>query len=373
MADKIVLSVGTKRGLFLLESSTRRRKWNVKGPFLKGWSVHHAVIDTRGTPRLHVAAESYAFASNVFSGGLSARRLKPADVPPHAPELNRKAAKFVKQYGLDATKRVWVVEPGHAKDRKVLYAGTAPAGLFRSEDRGKTWEPVESINKHRSRKDWQPGAGGQSMHSIQVDPHDPARLYVAVSAAGAFRSDDGGRTWKAINRSVAKYVGAPEETTVGTCVHKLRVHPSEPGRLYQQNHVGVYRSDDHGDTWNRIDKGLPYDFGFGLALSAHDPETCYVIPLQPEQYMFRATDGALNVYRPNRNGRGWKRLSRGLPQKNAHVSVLRQAMHSDPLKPCGVYFGTAGGQVFASHDDGESWSAAAEYLPPVYSVTAAVV
>ncbi|MCA9751363.1 MAG: exo-alpha-sialidase, partial [Gemmatimonadetes bacterium] len=160
---------------------------------------------------------------------------------------------------------------------------------------------------------------------------------------------------------------------VGTCVHKMLVHPTKPGRLFQQNHVGVYRTDDHGDTWERIDKGLPWDFGFGLALNPHDPDACYVIPLEPEGYAFRATDGALAVYRPGKGGRGWKKLTKGLPQKNAHVSVLRQAMGSDALKPCGVYFGTGGGQVFVSADEGESWSAAAEYLPPVYSVSAAVV
>ncbi len=156
-------------------------------------------------------------------------------------------------------------------------------------------------------------------------------------------------------------------------MHKLLVHPAEPGRLYQQNHVGVYRSDDHGDSWQRIDDGLPYDFGFGLALNGNDPETCYVIPLEPEQYAFRATDGALCVYRLNKDGRSWKKLSKGLPGKHAHVSVLRQAMGSDSLPRCGIYFGTGGGQVFASADEGSSWQAAAEYLPPVYSVSAAVV
>jgi hypothetical protein len=373
MADKVILSVGTKRGLFLLESNKRRQKWTVKGPFMKGWTVHHAVIDTRGAPRLHVAAENFSFAANAFSGGISGEKLKPSPHPPKAPDMNAKAKKFAKQYGLDMTRRIWLIEPGPAKEKKVLYAGTAPAGLFRSENGGKSWEPVESINKHRTRKDWSPGAGGQSMHSIQIDPHDSDRMYVAISAAGAFRTDDGGKRWKPINTAIAKYVGAPKETEVGTCVHKLRVHPTEPGRLFQQNHVGVYRSDDHGDTWNRIDKGLPYDFGFGLALNPHDPETCYVIPLEPEGYAFRATSGALNVYRATPNGKGWKKLSKGLPQKHAHVSVLRQAMGSDSLKPCGIYFGTGGGQVFVSADEGASWSAAAEYLPPVYSVTAAVV
>ncbi len=373
MADKLILCVGTKRGLFLLESNRQRRRWTTRGPFMKGWTVHHAMIDTRGTPRLHVAAENFSFASNAFSGPISGDKLRASEHPPVAPDLNPKARKFARQYGLDMTKRLWLIEPGPAKEKKVLYAGTAPAGLFRSDDGGKGWEPVTAINRHSSRKDWSPGAGGQSLHSIQVDPHDPMRMYVAISAAGSFRTDDGGKRWRPINSAVAKYTGAPEETTVGTCVHKLLAHPTERGRLFQQNHVGVYRSDDHGDTWQRIDDGLPYDFGFGLALDRNDPDACYVIPLQPEGYAFRATDGALNVYRPRSNGRGWKKLSKGLPQKNAYVSVLRQAMTSDAYDPCGIYFGTGGGQVFASADAGASWSAISEYLPPVNSVSAAVV
>lgn len=373
MADKVVLSVGTKRGLFLVESNKRRQRWTVKGPFLKGWTVHHAVIDTRSTPQLHAAAENFSFASNVFSGPISGDKLKACENPPVAPDLNRTAKKFADQYGLDKTKRLWLIEPGPASQKKVLYAGTAPAGLFRSDDAGKSWAPVDGINKHRTRKDWAPGAGGQSLHSIQVDPHDPDRMYVAISAAGSFRTDDGGKRWKPINSAVAEYVGAPEETRVGTCVHKLLAHPTEPGRLFQQNHVGVYRSDDHGDTWHRIDGGLPYDFGFGLALDAHDADTCYVIPLEPEGYAFRATSGALNVYRAVKGGKSWKKLTKGLPQKDAYVSVLRQAMTSDRYDPCGIYFGTGGGQLFASNDRGTSWAPIASYLPPIYSVSVAVV
>ena len=374
MAEKVILCVGTKRGLFLLESNKRRQRWTVKGPFLKGWSVHHAMIDTRSaTPRLYVAAENYAFASNVFSGSIAGNRLKACENPPAFPDLNQSAQEFVDKYGLDKAKRLWIVQPGHAKEKKVLYAGTAPAGLFRSEDKGKSWQPVTALNEHESRKDWSPGAGGQSLHSIQVDPHDPNKLYVAISAAGALRSDDGGESWKVINKAVSAYKGAPKESEVFTCVHKLLVHPCEPGRLYQQNHVGVYRSNDHGDTWLRIDKGLPWDFGFGLALNPNDADMCYVIPLEPDGYSFRATSGALAVYRPNKTGKGWKKLTKGLPQKDAYVSVLRQAMTNDLYDPCGIYFGTGGGQVFASSDAGTSWTAAAQYLPPVYSVTVAVV
>ena len=216
MAKRVILSVGTKRGLFLLESTSGRKRWKVTGPLLKGWEVPYAVIDTRGAPRLHAAASSYTFGATTLSADLKRHKFEPAKQPPAFPKLNPAAAKFAKQYGLDASHKIWNITPGPAKQRKVLYAGTAPAGLFRSEDRGQSWEPVEGINKHKTRKDWQPGAGGQCLHSIQVDPHDARRMWVAISAAGAFRTDDGGDTWTPINSCVASYVGAPEQSEVFT-------------------------------------------------------------------------------------------------------------------------------------------------------------
>lgn len=216
MAKRVILSVGTKRGLFLLESTGARKRWKVEGPLLKGWTVPYAVLDTRGAPRLHAAASSFTYAANTLSAPLGKPKFKPAAHPPAFPKLNPKAAKFVKQYGLDASNRIWNITPGPARQPKVLFAGTAPAGLFRSGDGGKSWEPVDGLNRHRTRKDWAPGAGGQALHSIQVDPHDPDRMWVAISAAGAFRTDDGGQRWKPINRSVAGYVGAPKESAVGT-------------------------------------------------------------------------------------------------------------------------------------------------------------
>ncbi len=216
MAKRTILSVGTKRGLFLLESGGGRKRWKITGPLLKGWSVPHAVVDTRGAPRLHAAASNFTFGCTTLSADLATQRFKPAKQPPAFPKLNPKAAKFAKEYGLDATNRVWIIAPGPARQKSVLYAGTAPAGLFRSEDRGRSWEPVEGLNRHRTRKDWSPGAGGQCLHSIQVDPHDANRMYVAISAAGAFRTDDGGQKWTPINSCVADYVGAPQESDVGT-------------------------------------------------------------------------------------------------------------------------------------------------------------
>jgi hypothetical protein len=216
MARRVILSVGTKRGVFLLESGPGRKRWKVSGPLLKGWSVPTAVLDTRGAPTLHAGTSHYAFGPSVQSAPLRSLKFKAAERMPEFPKLNRKAAKFSKDYGLDASPKIWTIEPGPASKKKVLYMGTAPAGLFRSEDRGKTWEPVESINKHKTRKDWQPGAGGQCLHSIQVDPHNANRMWAAISAAGAFRTDDGGATWKPINSCVASYVGAPEQSEVFT-------------------------------------------------------------------------------------------------------------------------------------------------------------
>jgi hypothetical protein len=216
MAKRVILSVGTKRGLFLLESGTARRRWKVTGPLLKGWQVPYAMIDTRGTPRLHAAASSFTYAPTTLSATLGRLNLKPAEQAPAFPKLNPKAAKFVKQYGLDASNRIWIIQPGPKKQRKVLYLGTAPAGLFRSEDGGRSWQPVDGLNRHRTRKDWAPGAGGQALHSIQVDPHDENRIHVAISAAGSFRSDDGGQRWTPTNRCVSTYVGAPRGSDVGT-------------------------------------------------------------------------------------------------------------------------------------------------------------
>ncbi len=216
MAKRVILSVGTKRGLFLLEAGAARSRWKVTGPLLKGWTIPYAMIDTRGAPRLHVSASSYTYAANTLSANLSTQRFKPAKEAPAFPKLNPSAAKFVKQYGLDASHRIWNITAGPEKQKKVLYAGTAPAGLFRSEDSGATWQPVGGLNQHPSRKDWQPGAGGQCLHSIQIDPHEPNRMYAAISAAGAFRSDDGGQRWTSINSCVSGYVGGPEDSGVGT-------------------------------------------------------------------------------------------------------------------------------------------------------------
>ncbi len=216
MSDRVVLAVGTKRGLFLFESDRSRRSWKLSGPFLEGWQIYHAVLDTRQSPRLHAGASSDVYGTSTFAARLSDRKFTGAKRPPIPPKPHPAHEKFYKKWGIPRAPRVWHIEPGHRKDRKVLYAGTAPAGLFRSEDEGKTWDPVPGINEHSTRKDWNPGAGGMCLHSIQVDPADSRRMYAAISAAGAFRTDDGGKTWKPINHAVARYVGAPKDNLVGT-------------------------------------------------------------------------------------------------------------------------------------------------------------
>jgi len=367
MPDRVVVCAGTRRGLFLFESNRSRSRWTRRGPFLTGWQIYHAVVDARGTPRVHAAASSDVFGCSAFSSDLRGRKWVAAKTPPMPPKPPERGAKMARKYGIPMTPRVWHIEPGRAGEKGVLYAGTAPAGLFRSEDAGRTWEPMKSLLRHPTRKLWMPGAGGMCLHSIQLDPRNPNRLYVGISAAGGFRSDDGGRSWKPINRGIRRLPGEPK-SAVGTCVHKLLLHPS--GRLYQQNHLGVYRSDDAGASWQAIDRGLPSDFGFGLALHPRDRRVCWVVPLEPQDYAYRATRGAFRVYR--RGDAGWTAHGRGLPE-DAYLNVLREGMASDPLTPCGVYVGTGGGHVFNSSDEGRSWRTLAEYLPAVQSVSVAVV
>lgn len=375
MADRVVLCVGTKRGLFVLESDRARSSWNVQGPLLKGWQIYHAVVDTRGTPRVHAAALSNSFAATVASGELSGLKLEASPKPPIPPKLLAGQAKWIKQWNLPADPRIWHVEPGHAKEKGVLYAGTAPAALFRSEDDGRTWKEVKGLSKHPTRKTWTPGAGGLCLHSIQIDPRDPKRMFVGISSAGVFRTDNGGTSWKPVNQGITSFEGGVlKKGAVGTCVHKVLVHPGRPGRVYQQNHVGVYKTDDHGDAWTRIDGGLPYEFGFGLALDPRNPDTCFVTPLEPQEGTYRATAGKFRVYRYRGDGSpAWDELGNGLPSEGAYLSVLREGMGSDGLDPCGIYVGTGGGQVFYSTDRGESWRSAAAHLPPILSVSAAVV
>jgi photosystem II stability/assembly factor-like uncharacterized protein len=264
-------------------------------------------------------------------------------------------------------KRVWHLEPSLA-DPDTLYAGVEDAALFRSVDGGLTWGEIAGLRGHGSGKFWQPGAGGMCLHTILVDPSDPRRIFVAISAAGAFRTDDGGATWRPINRGLkSEYVLPDPEAEVGHCVHRIAIHPSRPRVLYMQKHWDVMRSDDAGESWREVSGNLPTDFGFPIDVHAHEPETIYVVPIKSDSEHF-PPEGKLRVYRSRTGGNDWEPLTKGLPQRDCYVNVLRDAMAVDSLEPCGVYFGTTGGQVYASADAGDSWTPVVRDLPAVLSV-----
>ena len=271
--------------------------------------------------------------------------------------------------GLEA---IWAVAAGPASAPDVILAGIEPAGLFVSEDRGRSWWPVAGLNDHPTTSTWQPAGGGLALHSMLVDPSDAGRAYVAVSAGGVYRSDDGWKTWSPVNTGVRADFLPERYPPTGQCVHKLRLHPFRPERLYQQNHCGVYRTDDRGESWTEITPGLPSDFGYALALDAADPDTLFVIP-EESSHMRATIGGMLRVYRSRDAGASWTALTNGLPQSHAYVSILREGMDADTLDPCGVYFGTSSGHLFASADAGESWRLIAGFLPRILSVTAALI
>lgn len=350
----VLLLVGTRKGLFLLEADEARREWTLRDPVLEGWSVYHAIRDARdGT--IHVCTNHEVYGATVHrsrDGGESWERAETLGFPEGS------------EFELE---RTWHVEPGREDEPETLWLGAAPGALFRSGDGGRNWEPVRGIVEHPTRDRWFPGAGGMCCHSIQLDPDEPSRLWVGISAAGVFRSDDGGETWEPANRGTAADFLPDPYPELGQCVHKLLAHPARPGRLWQQNHCGVYRSDDGGESWERLDgNGLPSSFGFGLALDPHDPDAAFTVPIEGAENRV-TSDGRLGVYATKDGGATWSLSSSGLPER-AWTGVLREGMTSDELDPFGVYVGTQGGAVFASADGGESWSAIARDLPPVLSV-----
>ncbi len=358
--------VGTRKGAFILTSDGKRKQWEVSGPHFTGWEIYHVKGSPADPDRLYASQSSGWFGQLIQRSSDGGKTWEPVD------------NKFVYD-GVPGThqwydgtphpwefKRVWHMEPS-LTDPDTVYAGVEDAAMFRSTDGGKSWAELSGLRKHGSGPHWQPGAGGMCLHTILLDPQDPARIFIAISAAGAFRSDDGGETWKPINRGlVSPHIPDPD-AEVGHCVHRIAMHRSRPETLFMQKHWHVMRSDDRGDNWYKVSGNLPTDFGFAIDVHAHEPETVFVVPIKSDSEHF-PLDGQLRVYRSKTGGNEWEPLSNGLPQKDCYVNVLRDAMAVDSLDSCGVYFGTTGGQVYGSSDSGDNWAPIVRDLPAVLSV-----
>lgn len=382
--------VGTRKGAFVLTSDVNRQKWNVDGPHFSGWEIYHMKGSPVDSNRIYASQTSSWFGQVIqrsddggktwFQPGTPAGEplISPDGMP--AGESNKFVYDTSPETGKPLTthqwydgtqhswdfKRVWHLEPS-LTDVDTVYAGVEDAALFKSSDGAQTWQELSGLRGHVSGPQWQPGAGGMCLHTIIIDPANPRRIFIAISAAGAFRTDDGGQTWKPINRGLrSEYI--PDATAeVGHCVHRIALHPSRPEVLFMQKHWDVMRSEDAGESWHEVSGNLPSDFGFVIDVHAHEPNTIYVLPIKSDSEHF-PPDGKLRVYRSRSGGNEWEALTNGLPQSNCYVNVLRDAMAVDTLDPCGVYFGTTGGQVYVSADAGDSWAPIVRDLPPVLSV-----
>lgn len=357
---------GTRKGAFILTSDAKRENWEVSGPHFAGWEIYHVKGSPVDPNRL------FASQSSSWSGQVIQRSDDGGETwTPVGNQFTYDGIPGTHQW-YDGTphpwefKRVWHLEPS-LTDPDTVYAGVEDAALFKSTDAGQTWQELSGLRGHGSGPKWQPGAGGMGLHTIVPDPTDPRRMYVAISAAGVFRTDDAGETWQPVNTGLySKYIPNPT-AEVGHCVHRIAMHPSRPDTLYMQKHWDVMRTDTAGDAWHKVSGNLPTDFGFVIDVHAHEPETIYVVPIKSDAEHF-PLDGKLCVYRSKTGGNEWEALTNGLPQSNCYVNVLREAMAVDSLDSCGVYFGTTGGQIYASPDAGETWSAIVRDLPAVLSV-----
>jgi photosystem II stability/assembly factor-like uncharacterized protein len=359
-----LLLVGTMKGAFVLRSDKSRRKWKIEGPHFRGEAVYALLHDTRGERGRTFAA------TNSMHWGPSLRTSD--DNGATWSEAGPQTVRFPAESGR-ALAQIWQIAPGRKTEPDVFYCGVEPAALFESRDGGATWEPNKGLLNHEHQPKWQPGGGGLCLHTIVLDPNNSRRMAIAMSTGGVYRSDDGGKSWRARNTGVrAQFM--PEEhryPEFGQCVHKVVHHPSRPERLFLQNHWGLYRSDDWGDTWQDIANGVPSDFGFAMQMHPHDPDTVYIVPIEAD--MFRATPEAkLRVYRTRNAGESWHPLTKGLPQSDAYENVLRDALSADSFDSAGIYFGTRSGKLFASRDEGDSWEELADGLPPIVCVKAAV-
>jgi photosystem II stability/assembly factor-like uncharacterized protein len=382
--------VGTRKGAFVLTADGKRENWEVDGPHFAGWEMYHLKGSPADPNRIYASQTSSWFGQIIqrsddggktwFQPGLAPGEATTTPDGMPKGESNKFAYDVSPETGKPLTthmwydgtqhpwefKRVWHLEPS-LTDPNHVYAGVEDAALFESKDGGQNWQELSGLRGHGTGPKWQPGAGGMCLHSILLDPKNPQRIFIAISAAGSFRTDDGGKSWKPINRGLhSQYIPDPN-AEVGHCVHHIAMHPSRPDTLFMQKHWDIMRSDDGGDSWREVSGNLPTDFGFPIDIHAHEPETIYVVPIKSDSEHF-PLDGKLRVYRSRTGGNEWEELTNGLPQKDCYVNVLRDAMSVDSLDSCGIYFGTTGGQVYASRDSGDSWQAIVRDLPAVLSV-----
>jgi photosystem II stability/assembly factor-like uncharacterized protein len=385
--SKVRVLVGTRKGAFILTADGKRDQWEVSGPHFAGWEIYHLKGSPVDPDRIYASQSSGWFGQVIQrsqdggqtwdapGGNIS---IGPEGMPvgegnkfvyDTSPETG---APLTTHQWYDGTqhpwefKRVWHLEPS-LTDPDTVYAGVEEAALFRSTDGGASWHELAGLRGHGTGPAWMPGAGGMCLHTILIDPTNPDRIFIAISAAGAFRTEDGGQTWKPINRGLHSLYIPDATAEVGHCVHRIAMHPSRPNVLFMQKHWDVMRSDDGGDNWREVSGNLPTDFGFPIEVHAHEPETIYVVPIKSDSEHF-PPEGKLRVFRSRTGGEEWEALTNGLPQSDCYVNILRDAMAVDRLDSCGVYFGTTGGQVYASADSGDTWKPIVEHLPPVLSV-----
>jgi photosystem II stability/assembly factor-like uncharacterized protein len=358
--------VGTRKGIFILSSDGNRKSWEIDGPHFGGLEIFHVKGSPVDPNRLYASQSSDWFGQLIHRSNDGGKTWETV-----GNEFAYEGKVGTHQW-YDGTphlwqfKRVWHLEPS-LSDPDTVYAGVEDAALFRSTDGGQTWHELAGLRGHETGPDWQPGAGGLCLHTILLDPVNPQRIFVAISAAGAFRTDDGGKTWRTINRGLKSEFLPDPDAEIGHCVHRIAMHPSRPQVLFMQKHWDVMRSDDAGESWYEISGNLPSDFGFVIDVHAHEPDTIYVIPIKSDSEHY-PPEGKLRVYRSRSGGNEWQALTDGLPQRNCYVDVLRDAMTVDSLDPCGIYFGTTGGQVYVSADSGDHWAPIVHDLPPVLSV-----
>jgi photosystem II stability/assembly factor-like uncharacterized protein len=358
--------VGTRKGAFVLAADGKRDRWSVSGPLFAGWEIYHLKGSPADPSRLYASQTSGWFGQLLQrsdDGGATWEAV--------GNEFVYRGSTGTHQW-YDGTqhpwefKRVWHLEPSLA-DPDTVYAGVEDAALFQSVDGGRSWQELDGLRNHPTGPHWSPGAGGMGLHTIVLDPAHPARMFIAISAAGVFRTDDAGATWRPVNRGLRSQHIPDPEAEVGHCVHRIAMHPSRPEVLFMQKHWDVMRSDDGGESWREISGNLPSDFGFPIDVHAHEPDTIYVVPIKSDSEHY-PPDGKLRVYRSRSGGHEWEPLTKGLPQRDCYVNVLRDAMAVDALDSCGVYFGTTGGQVYVSANAGDSWTPIVRDLPAVLSV-----